>query len=114
MNATVVEWLTAEVEELLTVGTVGLYEFREILASSDFALDENGAQAVAKAVATDIVERNVAVICLLRWPRDDAVDGPEPLSVLDDVRAWGWLPAKLYFALIPVADLDQVGLAAGP
>jgi hypothetical protein len=96
------ELLAEEVAESLSVASVGLYELIEILSNSDLALDDNAKRAVARDVAVDLVGRDQARIYLLRWPKDDVIDGPIPVSVLDEPLAWGWLPSKLHFALMRV------------
>ena len=101
-DSSAVAWLTEEVVELLGPGSVGLYELLHFLSSSEFALDENAKRAVARDVAAELVNRDEARIYLLRWPKDDVIDGPIPVSVLDEPAAWGWLPSKLHFALMRV------------
>jgi hypothetical protein len=96
------EWLTEEVAESLGVASIGLYELLEILSNSDLVLDGDAKRAVSRDVAADLVRRDQAQIYLLRWPRDDVIDGPLPVSVLDEPLAWGWLPSKLHFALLRV------------
>jgi len=95
------EWLAQEVEELLSVGLVGLYEFPEILQNSEFTLDEASTLATSKDVAEAVIAQSLATICLLRWPSADIIDGPISVSVLDEPASWGWLPSRLYFALVP-------------
>jgi hypothetical protein len=102
MNASARQWLAEEVAESLGVASVGLYELLEILSNSDVELDEDARRAVARDVAADLVGREEAQIYLLRWPRDNVIDGPLSVSVLDEPLAWGWLPSKLHFALIKV------------
>jgi hypothetical protein len=94
------EWLADEVVELLGPASVGLYELLEFLSSSDYVLDDEAKRGVARDVAADLVTRDVARIYLLRWPKDDVIDGPIPVSVLDEPLAWGWLPTGLHFALM--------------
>jgi hypothetical protein len=96
------ELLAEEVAESLSVASVGLYELLEILSNSDLVLDDDAKRAVAQHVAADLVSRDEARIYLLRWPKDDVIDGPIPVSVLDEPMAWGWLPSKLHFALMRV------------
>ena len=96
------QYLTDEVAELLGAASVGLYELLVILSNSDTELDEDAKRAVARDVAADLVGRDEAQIYLLRWPRDNVIDGPLPVSVLDEPLTWGWLPSKLHFALIKV------------
>jgi hypothetical protein len=103
MNASVADWLTQETADLLDVGSVGLYELFEILASSDFDLDEETKRSVSRQVAADLLDRGVAGLWLLRWPTD-VIDGPLPPSVLDEPVSWGWLPNNLYIAMMPTTD----------
>ena len=101
MNATSVRtWLAQEVVESLAAGPVGLYELLEILNNSDLDMADDEKQAVSREVVADLLKRNLASVCLLRWPRDDVIDGPLPLSVLDEPGSWSWLPSKLYLALV--------------
>jgi hypothetical protein len=97
-------WLTDEVLELLRVGSVGLYELIESLQQSEYWSNADDARSVSKNVVTDLVNRGAATICLLRWPKDDILDGPLTVDLLDERESWGWLPTKLYFALIPESD----------
>ena len=76
--------------------------FFELLSSSEFALDEDAKRAVARDVAADLVGRGQARIYLLRWPKDDVIDGPIPVSALDEPLVWGRLPTNLHFALMRV------------
>jgi hypothetical protein len=94
-------WLTQEVEDLLTVGSVGLYELVAMLRKSEFNLGEHEIIDVASSVVGNVIARGQAQICLLRWPKDAIIDGPLPLSVLGETAAWDWLPSRLYFALMP-------------
>ena len=105
MNATSAKaWLEEEVLESLSVASAGLYELIEILSNSELVLDEDAKRALARDVAADLVTRGQARIFLLRWPKDDIVDGPIPVSVLDEPLAWGWLPTGLHFALMRVPE----------
>jgi hypothetical protein len=95
-------YLADEVAESLSIASVGLYALLEILSSSEFVLDEGAKRAVVRDVAADLVGRDEARIYLLRWPKDDVIDGPIAVSVLDEPLAWGWLPTGLHFALMRV------------
>jgi hypothetical protein len=94
-------WLAHEVVELLSVGPVGLYEMIDMLGNADFDLASDVRQSAAKDVATDLVNRGLATIGRLRWPRDDVLEGPLAISVLDEPASWGWLRDKRYLALVP-------------
>jgi hypothetical protein len=94
-------WLTEEIEELLRVGSVGLYELIESLQQSDYWSNADDARSISKDVVISLVSRGTATICLLRWPKDDIIDGPLSADVLDESASWDWLPTKLYFALMP-------------
>jgi len=95
-------WLAQEVSNLLDVGSVGLYELFELLRSGECqAISEDEKLTISREVAAGLVEQGKASICLLRWPKDDIIDGPLSTDVLSEERAWEQLPSKLYFALIP-------------
>jgi hypothetical protein len=94
-------WLDQEVRSLLDLGTVGLYELLELLRSSQFQLGDHDARSVSQEVARDLVTHDVASICLSRWPKDDIIDGPLQLAVLDENGVWDRLPTNLYFSLVP-------------
>lgn len=94
-------WLAQEVNDLLDVGSVGLYELLELLRSGEFqSISDDEARAISREVAAGLVMQGKASICLLRWPKDDVIDGPLPVDVLRESGAWQQLPSKLYFALI--------------
>lgn len=100
-------WLTGEVLELLRAGSVGLYELIESLEQSEYSSTPEEARCVSKKVVIDLMNRRLATIVLLRWPKDDVIDGSLPSSLLDEGASWQWLPANLYFALIPEPDNDE-------
>jgi hypothetical protein len=94
-------WLADEVLELLRAGSVGLYELIESLQQSDYWSTADEARRISKDVVIDLANRGLVSICLLRWPKDDVIDGPLPITLLDEGASWQWLPTNLYFALIP-------------
>lgn len=96
-------WLTGEVLELLKAGSVGLYELIESLQQSEYWSTSDDARRISKEVVTDLVNRGLVSICLLRWPKEDVIDGPLSATLLDESASWEWLPTNLYFALIPTA-----------
>lgn len=94
-------WLTDEVLELLRAGSVGLYELIESLQQSEYWSTADEARSISKNVVVDLVNRRLVSIGLLRWPKDDVIDGALPIALLDEDASWHWLPTNLYFALIP-------------
>src|SRR6266480_873059 len=98
---TVYAWLEQEVRDLLDVGSVGLYELLELLRSSDFQIADAAMNSIAREVARDLVTSGQASVCLLRWPKDDVIDGPLAISVLDKDESWKRLFDDLYVALMP-------------
>jgi len=99
------EWLSREVNDLLDVGSVGLYEFSELFRSGIFsAIGDDQKFVVSREVAASFVAVGRASICQLRWPKEEVVGGPFPVSVLDDPDVWGQSTGSLYLALIPSVD----------
>ncbi|GAA0716021.1 hypothetical protein Drose_37100 [Dactylosporangium roseum] len=95
-------WLAQEVSDLLDVGSVGLYELFDLLRSGEYqSISDDDARAISREVAAAFVGQGRASIYLLRWPKDDVIDGPLSVDVLSEAGAWEQLPSKLYFALIP-------------
>ena len=101
---TVDAWLEQEVSDLLDVGSVGLYELLELLRSSDFQITDAEMNSIARKVARDLVTGGRASACLLRWPKDDIIDGPLAVTVLDEDESWKRLSGDLYVVLMPNQD----------
>ena len=97
-------YLESEVTEILEVGTVGLYEFAEIMRSSEHVrLSESEILEAAREVARGLVARRLATLVLLRWPKDEAIAETLSIDLLDDPRSWQRLDGDFYYALSPSA-----------
>ncbi|HEY1972550.1 MAG TPA: hypothetical protein VGH89_31675 [Pseudonocardia sp.] len=96
------KWLAQEVEELLGVGSVGLYEFMQLLNGDEFDLSEADRKAVAVAVLRQIIESGRAKLYEIKWPKDEVLSGPFGVEFIDTLsETFPVAPAECYLALLP-------------
>ena len=81
-------WLTQEIQDLLGEGPVGLYEFIWGLNGTAYGLPPSTAIELSRQVAHRFVTSGQAEIFAVQWPDFEVVEGPLPLSVLEDPSAW--------------------------
>src|SRR4030095_2188937 len=81
-------WLTQEAADLLEQGTVGLYQFIWGLRGTSYGLSDDDAIRLSKEVAKRLVRSGQAEIFAVSWPGLDIVEGPLPITTLDDPSAW--------------------------
>ncbi len=94
-------WLAQEVRDLLDVGSVGLYELVDMLTGLEFRLHVDEARSISKDLVSDLMARGFVSIGLVKWPKDEVVDGLAGIGVLDECASWERLPDNHYFALVP-------------
>lgn len=97
----IVQWLVDEARvSLEDFGPFPLYEFLWALDSSSHGLSPEQSRAAARQAAERLLD--VANLCTLRWPKNEPVAGPLPISALDDDRSWE--NTEVYVALVPKAE----------
>lgn len=94
-------WLAQEAADLLEQGTVGLYEFIWGLRGTSYALSDDEAMRLSKEVAGRLVRSGEAEIFAVSWPGMDIVEGPLPITTLDDPSAWSEGESGPLMALVP-------------
>lgn len=93
-------WLTQEISDLLEVGSVGLYELTWLLNGSEFNLNEVDTAAVAREVASHLMNAGHAKLFELKWPDNTVIRGPLDISeVTSPHSSWPSDPAEEYLAL---------------
>lgn len=96
------EWLTREVGELLSVGSVGLYEFMQLLSGDEFDLGEADRKSVAGDVVREIIDSGRAKLYEVKWPEDEVLSGPFGVEFIDTLSVtFASEPAERYLALLP-------------
>jgi len=96
------EWLTREVDDLLSVGSVGLYEFMQLLSGDEFDLSESDRKAVAIEVTREIIHSGRAKLYEVKWPKDEVLAGPFEAEFIDTLSAtFPSAPTEHYLALLP-------------
>jgi hypothetical protein len=99
-------WLTQEVQDLLEQGTVGLYEFIWGLRGASFDVPDEEAIRLSTRVAAELVRSGKARIFAVSWPSLDVVEGPLPITTLDDPKNWSEGESGPMMALVP-SDTDD-------
>jgi hypothetical protein len=94
-------WLTQEAQDLLDQGTVGLYEFIWGLRGASFDLPDAAALELSQHVATRLVQSGQAGIFAVSWPGLDVLEGPLPITTLDDPKSWSEGESGPLIALVP-------------
>jgi hypothetical protein len=94
-------WLTQEAADLLDQGPVGLYEFIWGLRGTSYGLSDDEAIRLSKEVAARLVRSGDAEIFAVAWPGMDIVEGPLPITTLDDPSAWSEGESGPLMALVP-------------
>jgi hypothetical protein len=96
------EWLTREVDDLLRVGSVGLYEFMQLLSGDEFTLSESDRINVAIEVAREIIRSGRAKLYEIKWPKDEVLTGPFEAEFVDTLSStFPSAPTECYLALVP-------------
>jgi hypothetical protein len=93
-------WLTQEAQDLLDQGTVGLYEFIWGLRGA-FDLPDAAALELSRRVATQLIQSGKARIFAVSWPGLDVVEGPLPITTLEDPKSWSEGEKGPLVALVP-------------
>jgi hypothetical protein len=94
-------WLTQEAEDLLEQGNVGLYQFVWGLRGTSFGLSDDEAIRLSRRVVGRLIQAGKAKIYALAWPGLDVVDGPLPLTVLEDSKSWSEGESGPMVGLVP-------------
>ena len=95
------EWLAQDVDDLLDQGSVGLYEFVWGLNGSSYTLSPHETLDLSRRVARRLLDAGRAEIFAVTWPGLHIVDGPLPISVLDDPASWSEGESGTLMALVP-------------
>ena len=96
------QWLRQEVDDLLEVGSVGLYELVWLLNGAEFTLTDSGKKSIANRVANSIISDGQAKVYELAWPTNDVINGPVNLASRITISdAWPSEPSERYLALVP-------------
>jgi len=98
-------WLTQEANDLLDQGTVGLYEFIWSLRGTSFNLPDDEAIQLARRIAGELVRSGKALIFAVTWPGLDIVEGPLPVTTLEDPKSWSEGESGPLIALVPTDDV---------
>jgi hypothetical protein len=93
-------WLRQEVDDLLDVGPVGVYELLWTLNGSTYTLTADQARDVARRVAHELVESGAARLYRMRWPRAEPRTAPLPVAMLDDDQNWEFTDDGGYMAMM--------------
>jgi hypothetical protein len=99
-------WLTQEAQDLLDQGTVGLYEFIWGLRGASFDLSDDEAIRLSARIATELVRSGKARIFAVSWPNLDVVEGPFPVTILEDPKNWSEGDSGPMIALVPTDATD--------
>jgi hypothetical protein len=99
-------WLTQEAQDLLDQGTVGLYEFIWGLRGASFDLSDDEAIRLSTLVATELIRSGKARIFAVSWPSLDVVEGPLPITTLEDPKNWSEGDSGPMIALVPTDAVD--------
>jgi hypothetical protein len=75
-DVTAREWLTQEIQDLLAMGTVGLYEFIWGLNGTSYGLSQAESFDLSRLVAQEVVQSGQARLFAVRWPDLETVEGP--------------------------------------
>ncbi|PZS17247.1 MAG: hypothetical protein DLM57_08825 [Pseudonocardiales bacterium] len=98
MSADLVEWLVQEVEDLLDVSAVGLYEFVWLQRGRDANAGEGEMRRHAAQALGRLLQDNRVHLVWLRWPSAEPVEGPAignpGPSDWDDVGSGPYLALK--------------------
>jgi hypothetical protein len=100
-DVTAEAWLTQEIQDLLGEGPVGLYEFVWGLNGTEYHLSPAEAIDLSRKVANRFVSNGDAEIFAVEWPGFEVVEGPLPVSVLEDASAWSEGDSGPMLALFP-------------
>jgi hypothetical protein len=108
MNDELAAWLRQEVEGLLDVSDVGLYELIWLLRGRHPEMPDGEAKALANVCLQQLLSDRVGCLVRLVWPShepiDDADPGPLPVDAFDDPQEG--IP---YFALVRCEEGDAPG-----
>jgi hypothetical protein len=76
MNPDPVDWLVQEVEDLLGVGNVGLYEFLWLLRPKYPNLNDRELRSYAAQALDRLLQEERGSLVWLIWPHDEVEQGP--------------------------------------
>jgi hypothetical protein len=108
MTEDIVGWLVSEINDLLDVSSVGLYEFIWLLRSGQPGIDDDERQVIASRALRQLFSSEPVKLILLTWPNADS-EGEVSLKAVSS-SDWDDPPEnRPYVALIRESVPQQHG-----
>lgn len=96
---TLVDFLKAEVLELLNAGRVGLYEFFDVLRAPEVEVDDATRRTICEAALAELRAEEVVRLVWQRWADLDFCE--DASSVVPGPDAWRMPERDPYLAVVP-------------